>query len=399
MKPTILFIAHRFPFPPDKGERIRSYHQVRYLAEYANIDLIGLADEPVSPQAVQEMRRYCRTIWMFPASRRWCLFRSMVGAVLGRSFSEGYFFSLRAWLKVKQLHKQNHYSAVMGCSSSTAPYLMHPNTIRILDLVDVDSQKWIHLARQPSFPRSIVYSLEGHRVERLEQKILQKTHHVLLTTHAEVTLLNSSSAKAGVHVIKNGVDFEKFSPPATNEIKKNQAVFVGVMDYGPNEDAVAWFCVEVWPSIVRQHPDTRFCIVGRNPTRRVQALASDTIEVTGAVADVRPYVQQSRFALLPFRVARGIQNKALEAMSMGLPLIIAPALVATLPDEGRGAVLTYHSSQELIEQSVRLFKDPELCAAMGQRARALILQHCDWRGEAEKIAALINIPSTACATE
>jgi sugar transferase (PEP-CTERM/EpsH1 system associated) len=389
MRPTILFIAHRFPFPPDKGERIRSYHQVRYLAEYADIDLIGLADEPVTQQAVQEMARYCRTISMFPSNRRWCFFKSMVGALLGKSFSEGYFFSLRAWLTIKRLHRQNHYSAMMGCSSSTAPYLLNRNSLRILDLVDVDSQKWLHLARQTPFPRSLVYFFEAGRVARLEQKILHKANHVLLTTQAEVKLLDTSLAKAAVHVIKNGVDFEKFSPPTLNEPKKNQAVFVGVMDYGPNEDAMVWFCLEVWPFIVKLHPQAHFCIVGRNPTRRVQALASESIEVTGAVADVRPYVQQSRFALLPFRVARGIQNKALEAMSMGLPLIVAPALLPTLPEQGSGAVLTYHSPEELIAQSVRLFEDHELCATMGQQGRALILQHCDWRSEVAKIAALL----------
>lgn len=209
----------------------------------------------------------------------------------------------------------------------------------VTDLVDVDSQKWFDYAEKAHGPLRWLYRLEGRRVRQLEAAAAQRSRAVIVVSEAEANLLRSHCPAAEIVTIQNGVDLDYFHPPAEGEligsieggIAPMDCLFVGALDYRPNVDGLLWFCREVWPEVRRQFPDARFGIVGRNPCSSVRRLMRQLgVEVIGSVPDVRPYLWRSQVVLAPLRIARGIQNKVLEALAARKAVVASPQAIEGL---------------------------------------------------------------------
>lgn len=331
-KPDLLFLSHRIPYPPDKGEKIRGWHLVSHLARDRRVHLGCLVDDPADRVQVEHLARVCASVGAFPIDRRRQTLRALLRARPGRALTPDFYASreLRAW--VGRTVAAHPIDTVYICTVAMAPYALGLRGPRlILDAIDVDSEKWTERATRARFPARLVWAREGRNLLAYERRAASACERTLFVSEPEAMRFVARAPELASRVtsVENGVDLHRFSP--SNGFPRPYAdgpcvVFTGHMDYWPNQDAAHWFASGILPVLQARRPDLQFWIVGANPDDAVRALARRPgVHVTGRVADVRPYVAHADAVVVPLRTARGIQNKVLEAMAMGRPVIATGA--------------------------------------------------------------------------
>jgi sugar transferase (PEP-CTERM/EpsH1 system associated) len=334
----LLFLSHRIPYPPDKGEKIRAWRMLLHLARTHRIHLGCFYDDPADAAHLDAVRAHCADLACFPLHRGRRKLLSLVRARPGQPLTLGYFADarLRSWVARKQADGIDR--ALVYCSAM-APYLMEATGMRrVLDMVDMDSAKWADYAARAAWPARAVWAREARTLLAFERRAARAYDRTLFVSRSEASdfLRLAPEAEDRVGWMDNGVDLAFFAPRdiASPFSSGPNIVFTGTMDYWPNMDAVAWFVAGIWPRLRATWPDSVFTIVGANPAPAVLRLA-DThgVRVTGRVADVRPYLAHADLVVAPLRIARGIQNKVLEAMAMGRPVLATPEAFAGLRAE------------------------------------------------------------------
>ena len=394
MKPRVLYITHRVPWPPDRGDRIRTWNILQFLEKNADVDLICLADEPITAETRSRLQAVTRQLAVIPHSGRSRYVRGALSLLRGRTVTEGLFESSLLRSVVRQWSSTASYTAAMASSSGIAGYL-RPEVLRDcrqiwIDLIDVDSQKWLDYAASTRLPMSLIYSTEGRRLRQLECQLAESADRLLVVSEAERQLFTDFCPQAPVQAVGNGVDTEFFTPHPTETVPRS-CVFVGVLDYLPNTDAVRWFSQNVWPRVRDRYPDSVFRIVGRNPPAEVTALArQDGIEVIGPVPDVRPWLHESRCVVVPLRIARGVQNKVLEAMACGRPVICSPAPLKGLKVEPGLQLLQAESPEEWVSGIASVFDDPVRSEELGMAASAWVQLNHRWASCLEPLIEMIH---------
>ena len=378
---AVIALTHRLPFPPDKGDRIRNSHVLRALSARADVHLIALADEPVSPESRAALERICTRVEVVPVSPRGRWLRAAKSAALGRSLSEGLFYEPAALATLRQWAAELPGAAVVVSASPLAPYLdqLPGEHRRVVDMVDVDSQKWREFADSTRGVKGRLYALESRRLRKLEATLPGRVDAVTLVSLAEAKVYDDFTRPGAATVALNGVDLNYFAPVPTSTPVSRALAFVGAMDYLPNVDAACWFATEVWPLVRANYPDAEFRVVGRKPAPAVARLAGlPGVVVTGGLPDVRPCVASAMAAVVPMRISRGLQNKVLEAMAMAKPVVAAaPALAALAVTPGEH-VLKAATPAEWIAAISELFDSPERRAELGANARAFVEANHDW---------------------
>lgn len=379
MTSPTLYLTHRVPFPPDKGDRIRNWHVLRQLVRRGPVWLGCLADEPVPPETERELKAVCERVAIVPVTGNRGL-RSMLSLLKGHSASEGAFVERGLKQIIRDWRNETPFHAAVISASSLAPYLRMPEldgTTKVVDLVDVDSQKWSDFAAKTNGPRRMLYRLESKRVQKLERELWQSTKAVAVVSRAEADVFDSFTAPGAATVAANGVDLDYFA--TADAATGSHCVFVGAMDYLPNVDAAVWFARDVWPAIRAKVPEAEFQIVGRKPTAEVERLAElPGVKLIGQVPDVRPFVAEAAVVVVPLRLARGIQNKVLEALAMGKAVVAAPPALAALRTVPGRDLLSATTPAEWAEAVCGLFADPERRKALGQAARKFVEDHHHW---------------------
>ena len=333
----LLFLSHRIPYPPDKGEKIRAWHMFLHLARTHRMHLGCFLDDPADRAHLSALRAHCADAHVVEIDRTRQKVFSVLRARPGRPLTLGYFADagLAAWAQQKIAAGVDR--AFVYCSAM-APYLMEARGVhRVLDMVDIDSAKWAEYAARARWPARAVWAREARTLLALERAAAGAYEHTLFVSAAEAEAFCRLAPEAAGRVgwMDNGVDLDFFSPalaPASPWPDATPSiVFTGTMDYWPNIDAVTWFADAVLPALRARFPALRFAVVGANPAPAVQALARRPgIAVTGRVADVRPYLAHAALVVAPLRIARGIQNKVLEAMAMARPVLATPQAFAGL---------------------------------------------------------------------
>jgi sugar transferase (PEP-CTERM/EpsH1 system associated) len=383
----LLLLIHRIPYPPNKGDKIRSYHLLKHLAARYRVHLATFVDDPDDWQHVPHVEALCassRFARMHPLLAR---VRSLGALLKNRSLSLEYYrdAGLSEW--VKQTVEKNNIERMLVFSSAMAQYAdPYRSARRVVDFCDVDSDKWRQYAEQKSFPMNMLYRYEARQLLRYERQVAREYDASLFVSAPEAELFRQlapeSSAKIG-H-FSNGVDTDYFSPdaPHANPYAPGERalVFTGAMDYWPNVDAVQWFATDIFPGLRARYPDLRFYIVGSRPSPAVQALAQQPgVVVTGTVPDVRPYIAHAAVAVAPLRIARGIQNKVLEAMAMATPVVVSPqALEGIDATPGSELVLALDAAAFGTAVSTLLDGQRDAATAIGAAARARVQSNYSW---------------------
>jgi len=373
----ILMVAHRLPWPPDKGDRIRSWHLLRYLATRGEVWLAGLSDEPVPAATLEVLRGVCSDVKIFEQGRsRWL--GAIASVAGGRTISEGAFADSRLRRCVRDWAAAIGFDAAIASASSVAPYIHLPElrTCRkIVDLVDVDSRKWLDYAAASTWPRSWMYRTEGRRLGEYERTLTRTADALTLVSSAETALF--AGAKK-VHTATNGVDLEYYRPMP--EVPETETLaFVGAFDYKPNVDGAIRFAREVWPTLRANHPALRLQLVGRKPVASVLSLGSiPGIDVVGQVPDVRPYVAAAKAAIAPLNIARGLQNKVLEALAMGKPVVASPHALGGFARGEDFPALCANAPEDWTRTVAELLRNRPRREELGRAGRAFAETHHNW---------------------
>ena len=384
---NVLFLAHRLPYPPDKGDKIRSYHQLRHLAAHHRVWLGTFIDDPADEPYLPAVQQLCAGLHVSRLNPRQARLRSLGGLASQEALSIGFYRDapLRAW--VEQVCSRTRIDAVLVYSSSMIQYVPPQAGPLVVDFCDVDSAKWADYGQRHAWPLSWVYRREGRLLADVERAGAARATWSVLATEAEAALFRRVAPESAhrIGVLGNGVDAGHFapdpqraSPYAEDELP---LVFMGAMDYWPNIDAVTWFAQQMLPALRARHPQLRFHIVGRNPTPAVQALAADSqgaVSVTGTVPDVRPYVQHAAVVVAPLRLARGIQNKVLEAMAMARPVVAADTCAAAIDATVGVHLLAATEAQDYIQSVLHLLGDRPMAEAMGRNAQQQVQAVYGW---------------------
>ena len=382
---NLLYLVHRMPYPPNKGDKVRSYNMLKQLTRHHQVFVGTFIDDPDDQQHVATLRAMCADLHVATLNPGLAKVASLGGLLTGQALTLGYYrdAGLARW--VSETVATRCIDAALVFSSSMAQYAQRwPGLPMLVDLVDVDSAKWSEYAGAHRWPMSWVYRREGRRLLAYERALVSKAARSYLVTHKEVELFNRLAPETAgqVQALSNGVDADYFAPDATLSSPYDPGelpvVFTGAMDYWPNIDATVWFAREALPALRRQWPSLRLHIVGRSPAPAVTGLASDAVVVSGTVPDVRPYVQHAAVVVAPLRLARGVQNKVLEAMAMARPVVASASCVEAIDAEAGRDLLSAVSADDFVLQVGALLRDAERARALGVAARQRVLDVYSW---------------------
>lgn len=397
-RPRVLLLTHRVPFPPDKGDRIRSYNLLRYLSERATVSLGCLGDEPWTQDALRVIDSLTESSCIAPIGFSRKIYGGL-SLLSGRSITEGWFYSRRLARWIDEVSRKQPFDAVVCFCSGMAGYTSRPGLEQaplILDLVDVDSEKWLQFSRSGSGPKSWLLGLEGRRLRRVERQVGDRAAVVTLVSDEEAALYRQLAPSANTIAVGNGVDFGYFQRPEGVVRNPHSAVFLGALDYRPNVDGIRWFCRDVWPSIRSRYSAASLKIVGRRPTAAVRALAdAPGVSIHADVPDVRPYLFEAAAAIAPLQVARGVQNKVLEAMACETPVVAsAQALEGISAVAGRDA-LSAEAPDDWLQSIGRIFDDVALADRLSQSGRTHVESHFDWNARLAPLGEFLECGLTA----
>jgi polysaccharide biosynthesis protein PslH len=455
---NILFICHRIPYPPNKGDKIRSFHEIKYLSKVHSLYLAFMIDDERDLSYVQELRKYCTDLDYDVIRPQWKKIKSIPYLLTDKPLTVPYFYSKKLQGAIDKRLDETPIDAIICFSSPMAEYAFksksinvrdvrnvqdvqtieaieqfeHSNRVEhveqakrlnnsndsnmrgcprlIMDFVDVDSDKWRMYADAQTFPISSIYRREWKRLMNYEKKVGEIADWSLFVSEKEVELFKSFCPHARTTVIQNGVDLEYYGDVRTfvtseaierfehlqrlehvEQAKRSNILFIGAMDYFPNEDAVLYFFDAIWPYVKEKLPAAKFFVVGGNPSRRVQSLPEKDpyVVVTGYAPDVRSYFRMADVFVAPLRVARGIQNKVLEAMASGVPVVARSEAVQGLSSLN-GCVMVENDNKRFAFSILKVLQMPLKRSKMIADSKRFILKNHNWEENLSKLEELLH---------
>jgi sugar transferase (PEP-CTERM/EpsH1 system associated) len=397
----LLMLIHRLPFPADRGAKLRAALELSWLASRHEVWCAGLcetedANSAAGRQALQEAASSCRGIFAAPLRPRLAHCRAAAWLLTGGTATQGYFSSQRLERQVLGWAREVRFDAVLAFSSSMAPLALRvPAARRVLDMVDLDSNKWAEMSQTGRTMWRHVHRIEARRLARGEREWIAAFDATVLVNGREASRVEPG-LRHRVHVVETG-HLAGLTPSRTPAPLTTQPVvgFVGAMDYRPNIEAVCWFTECVWPRILACRPDARFIIVGRSPTRAVREQACRPgVEVTGMVAEVGPWFERMRVHVAPLRVARGVQTKVVAAMAAGRPCVVTSCVAEGIGAEPWRDYLVADGPAAIGDAVLSLLSDERRAGELAENGRAYVSRRFDPRPGLERLERLL-LGSTA----
>ncbi|UIJ43554.1 TIGR03087 family PEP-CTERM/XrtA system glycosyltransferase [Sphingomonas cannabina] len=390
----ILFLAHRVPFPPDRGDKIRAYHILKHLAAHRRVHLVTFAESSHDMKAKGGLDRLTanRSIFWRSKTRARAVLEALVS---GQAASVTAFRHPMVPGAVRALLARHAIDTIYVFSSQMAQYLPPPSPRRrvVMDFVDVDSAKFADYAKGARWPMSWLYRREASALLAHDRAVATRADLSLFVSEAEAALFRARTGAERVHAVENGIDADRFAPDADFRRIESQGqliVFTGQMDYPPNVEAVTWFARSVLPHIRLRHPDARFAIVGRNPTAEVEAFArGEGVIVTGEVPDVRGWLAAAAVVVAPLKLARGVQNKVLEAMAMARPVVVSGAAAEGIDHDG--TICVADDVAGIADAVVALLDDPDQAEELGRSAREQVKRRYGWEARLAVLDELLGL--------
>jgi sugar transferase (PEP-CTERM/EpsH1 system associated) len=385
---NVLFLTHRLPYAPNRGDRIRAYYLLREMSTFADVSLFSLVhdDEEASHAAEVPFVSDVATSRVRPFRNR---IRGALRLATARPLTHSLLDAADARAQIERLVASRRPDIVLAYCSSMARFAIEPPLDRfplVVDIVDVDSEKWRTMAERSAMPLRSIYRREARTLAAFERTASERAAAALVISEQERESLQAIAPSARIHVIPNGVEVQEFAPPADGPAREPTVVFCGVMNYAPNVEGVRWFADRVWPRVRAERPDARFVIVGAHPAPAITALADrdGSITVTGRVDDVRPYLWRAAVSVAPLHVARGLQNKVLEALAAGLPAVVTSPVRNGLPAIVKPACVVADDSAEFGDATI------ELLGRTGERRALDSADVLSWSSQLREVRSILE---------
>jgi sugar transferase (PEP-CTERM/EpsH1 system associated) len=389
----VLFLTHRLPYAPNRGDRIRAFHMLQALQKCAEVTVASLVHDDEEASQVERLGDLATDVIAARVPRRTNLLRGSVKLLTTR---RPLTLELLHAPELKSLLQQGIARArpdvVLAYCSSMARFAMEPPLNRtpfVLDMVDVDSAKWRALSQHAAWPKRAIYAREAVCLAQFERDAIRAAAMTLVVNEREAAVVQELVPGAVVKVIQNGIDLASFKPP-TGPAAVAEVTFCGVLDYEPNEAAALRLARDIWPRVRRHRPDATLLLLGSRPTPAIRALPGfdSSIRVTGAVPDVKPFLWNSALAAVPLVTARGVQNKVLEALAAGLPVVVSPIVAEGLPESAlRGCIVAGHD-EEFARSIVHLLDAGP--AARRQQAERASLDRLTWSQQLQPLCGVLE---------
>jgi sugar transferase, PEP-CTERM/EpsH1 system associated len=400
----ILFIAHRIPFPPDRGDKIRSHHVLKALAKLAPVHVAAFFDDNDDRLHEADLAAVAASHCLVQRSKALPM-AGIESIATGKPVSLTAFRDSRLQAYVRNVLRSRPVDAIYVFSGQMVQYVPKEFSGRVVtDLVDVDSAKFEAYGAKGSGPRAWLERREGRLMRDEEARIAAASDVTLLVSEAEAILLRSRLPNGGrdvaaVHALRNGIDSDFYDPskvvpePQMLACGAPRIVFTGQMDYPPNVEAAKRAAERIMPRLRERFPAAGFHVVGRNPVPVVQALQGrNGTEVWGRVEDIRPWLAAADIALIPLEIARGVQNKVLEAMSMGLPTVVSSQAGTGIEAEAGRDLLIADGDEDIAQAVIRLVEDHHRAKALGEAAREWIVANASWPAALSALPGYLGLP-------
>ncbi|MDX2447351.1 MAG: TIGR03087 family PEP-CTERM/XrtA system glycosyltransferase [Desulfobacterales bacterium] len=398
-KPGLLFLCHRIPFPPNKGDKIRAFHLLKHLHKHFDISLATFVDDKNDWAYAPQVRKYCNDSLFVNLVPWLATLRSLWGFMSGKALSVPFYTNNEMSRWVENVIAEREIENVIVYSSAMAQFV--PATKfsfqrQVLDFVDIDSDKWAQYAERKSWPMNWLYQREANKLLQLEKELAEQFDIALFVSSSEAEMFKqlSPSTAHKIGFYNNGVNTDYFNSAQAGispyENLGPVIVFTGAMDYWPNVDAVEWFVKEVFPGLKEKIQAIQFFIVGGNPAKSVKQLARLAgVTVTGRVDDVRPYIAWADAAVAPMRVARGVQNKVLEAMAMEKPVLVSSKGLEGIDAVDGEHLLLANEPSDYSRLLSRILDDdfPDI----GVNARSHVATNFNWDENLPEVVTLLGV--------
>jgi sugar transferase (PEP-CTERM/EpsH1 system associated) len=370
---NVLFLSQRVPYPPNRGDKITTWRLVERMGRAHRVRIVAFAHDETDRRAADELRGKGFEVAVFPPTPRWRALAALLGS---RPLTLAVYGSRALQAEVDGCI--GAMDLAYAYSSSMGAFFLRHDLPRVMHFAELDSDKWRQYAERVPFPLSLVYRREWRTLQAFERELAHAVDENVFCTPLEERIFRERIPGARSLVMRNGVDLAHYRPDARRP-EPDLLVFVGVMNYYPNVEGVLWFCREVLPEVQRAVPGTRLAIVGAHPSPEVRRLARlPGVEVTGFVDDPRTWLSRAAVSVAPLRIARGIQNKVLEAMAMGLAVVGTRAATQGVDGEPGRDYLVAESAREQVEAVCGLLRDEPRARELGRAARAFVEAHYDW---------------------
>lgn len=390
---NILYVCHRFPYPPKRGGKIRPFNMVRHLSSNGHqVTVCSLARSEAEAEEGRGIAPHCAGFEMGMVSNPVQVMRMVARLPSLTPSSMGFFYCPDLQQKVNQLLSSRKWDLIFVHCSSVAQYVAHVRDVpKILDYGDMDSQKWLEYANYKPWPLSWGYCLEGLKMLAAEKRLARSFDMGTATTRAEWETLESYGTGLVSDWFPNGVDAQFFCPDETVSYDRDTISFIGRMDYYPNQECMFRFCRDVWPRLKAVRPSLKLLIVGADPSPAVWKLAElDGVTVTGSVPDVRPHVRASALMVAPLNIARGTQNKILEAMAMGVPVVTSRVAAGGVDAESEKHFLVAETPDDYARQILRVCSDDDERRRLADAGRARMLSNHAWPRSMDRLDKIIT---------
>jgi len=387
----ILYVCHRFPFPPIGGAKVRPFNMIRHLSRDHEVTVASVVRSAQEAAEGVGLAEYCARYLMGRVHDPVQMLRMVARLPTSVPSSVAYFHSPALARQVRELLARERFDLVFVHCSSAAQYAEHVEGIpKLLDFADMDSQKWLDYARYKAFPLSLGYRLEGRKLEQEEKRLASRFDLCTAITRREWETLESYGTGVASDWFPNGVDSEYFAPSA-DPYDPDTIAFVGRMDYYPNQECMVDFCANTLPRLREKRPALKLLIVGADPPPAIRNLQKlPGVTVTGSVPDVRPYLRRAAVMIAPLNIARGTQNKILEAMAAGVPVIASRVAAGGVDALDYEHFLVASTSEQYAALILRVLEDPRERARLSRAGRERMLSHHAWDKSMQRLDRIIE---------
>jgi polysaccharide biosynthesis protein PslH len=383
----LLVLLSRVPYPLEKGDKLRAFHQIKYLAEKFDLHLCCLNDAGDIPGAEESLKPYCKSLHIINLSKITIYWNVLKSFLTAKPLQVGYFYSCKAKRKINNLIKEIAPDHIFCQLLRVAEYVKELDIPKTIDYQDVFSKGYERQASSVSWILKPIFKREARLLKLYESRIFDWFDQHCIISQPDRSEIDHPD-RDSIRIVHNGVDLDYFKP--IESIKNIDILFTGNMNYPPNVSGVEFLIHEVLPILNKLKPSLKVMIAGVNPSRKVLSLASGQVEVTGWVNDIRDAYNRSRLFVAPMMIGTGLQNKLLEAMAMKLPCITSPLANAALEALPGEQILICESAEEYVKEIIMLLENNDIVERIASNGQDFARNNYNWQRETEKLAELIE---------